>query len=245
MLRHAPSVNQAMRCAWCHAQGGGPTPKQSRRPSASIVGPITPPGRTKLRSPSLSSLLSCPDEGESRADQLHAETRSFCCGRHSRADACTHACMCVDGARGAAVGSPSCAAAALVHPHAHAVAAAPHLDAAASRKPARAQHHTRVRCAVAGGFDTPVAPTRNLKVPDVAIPMQHALLKRISAFQSKEVRVRVQACSSTEGVGNESCMNARAPAPLPHAPRPCACPPACSTGAAGLCGALPLPAGPH
>lgn len=31
------------------------------------------------------------------------------------------------------------------------------------------------------------SPSRVIKVPDVAIPMQHGLLKRISAFQSKEV----------------------------------------------------------
>ncbi|WIA11940.1 hypothetical protein OEZ85_012022 [Tetradesmus obliquus] len=34
--------------------------------------------------------------------------------------------------------------------------------------------------------DSPLAAARVLKVPDVAIPMQHSLLKRISAFQSKE-----------------------------------------------------------
>jgi hypothetical protein len=42
-----------------------------------------------------------------------------------------------------------------------------------------------VRCLLTHtGGDT----ARVIKVPDVAIPMQHGLLKRISAFQSKEVR---------------------------------------------------------
>lgn len=41
-------------------------------------------------------------------------------------------------------------------------------------------------CSVAVG--SPTTAGRALKVPDVAVPMQHSLLKRISAFQSKEVR---------------------------------------------------------
>jgi hypothetical protein len=46
-----------------------------------------------------------------------------------------------------------------------------------------------VRCLLTHtGGDT----ARVIKVPDVAIPMQHGLLKRISAFQSKEVRLTVQ-----------------------------------------------------
>lgn len=44
--------------------------------------------------------------------------------------------------------------------------------------------HLYVRLAV----ESPSSAGRVLKVPDVAVPMQHSLLKRISAFQTKEVR---------------------------------------------------------
>jgi hypothetical protein len=43
--------------------------------------------------------------------------------------------------------------------------------------------------------DSPLAAARVLKVPDVAIPMQHSLLKRISAFQTKEVSAQL-ACAA-------------------------------------------------
>lgn len=48
-------------------------------------------------------------------------------------------------------------------------------------------HRLYAAASCCSAVDSPLAAARVLKVPDVAIPMQHSLLKRISAFQSKEV----------------------------------------------------------